>query len=438
MKKRIFFSKLGSMIVTKEIFEDKKSLKTLYKYFLIGLLVRFIFLPFFFQRDLLSTYQRAAETVFMGDFGVNFEQVLTHIIHSGYLFIIKTIFPAINELSLILLEEDTWISWVNFNGAYNVFTALTLFKILYLIFDIACMFIILRLSFDNEPENKLRVFKLWIFNPVVIFVVYIFARHDIIGIFVTLVALLLAKKDRKYWAIIVLAFAIALRFFPIMILPLFVFYLAHTKKDYVVLSAVGVSGLVGVELFSHFYFGRSLIFTLLNTQHFDYILSSKLDLIIHDRIFIFVVVYVIIILSFLHIKKKSFDIFLNYGAIVYLAYISLCYFHPQYVLWAIPFLVIVFVRKRSLLYYHWFQFALLMVIIIYWGDLVTKFVLAPIDHRYFVYSTGIIPIIERFYDSAKFVNIFRSIFTGVSLWMIYLIHKDNKKLMENKLSDSEL
>ncbi|MBE3089131.1 MAG: hypothetical protein IMZ41_02505, partial [Actinobacteria bacterium] len=367
---KTFFKKIGSLIVTKEIFEDKKSLRTLYKYFLIGLLVRFIFLPFFFHRDLLSTYQRAAETISTGNFGLDNLQMLTNVIHSIYLFIIKLIFPAINQLSSVLLEKDSWIAWISFNSSYNVFTVLTLFKILYLIFDIACMFIILRFSFDGEPEDKLRVFKFWIFNPIVIFVLYIFARHDIIGVFVTLVALLLAKKDRKYWAIIVLAFGIALRFFPIMILPLFIFYLARTKKDYIILSLVGVSGLVAVELFCHFYFGKSVIIPLLNTQHFDFILSTKLDLVIgsHDSIFIFVAVYIIIILSFLHIKKKSFDILLNYGAIIYLAYVSLCYFHPQYMLWIVPFLVIIFARRRHLLYYHWIQFALLLVILIYWGD----------------------------------------------------------------------
>ncbi|MFZ3386622.1 MAG: hypothetical protein WA120_05545, partial [Candidatus Hydromicrobium sp.] len=204
-----------------------------------------------------------------------------------------------------------------------------------------------------------------------------------------------------------------------------------------ILSLIGVSGLAAVELFSYFYFGRSVIFSLLNAQHFDFILSSKLELVIHDRIFIFVAVYIIIILSFLHIKRKSFDILLNYGAIIYLAYVSLCYFHPQYMLWTVPFLIIIFVRRKSLLYYHWIQFALLMVILIYWGDLVTKFVFAPIDHKYFMYLTGIIPIIERFYDSVKFVNIFRSIFTGVSLWMIYLIYKDNKKILADELKNKE-
>ncbi len=292
------------------------------------------------------------------------------------------------------------------------------------------MFFILRLSYDDNPEGRLNVFKFWMFNPVVIFVLYIFARHDVIGIFAMVIALLLAKKDRKYWSIIILALAITLRFFPIMILIPLVIYLARSRKDYIALTSIGVSGLAAVELFSNLYYGKSLIFSLLNTQHFNYILSSKLELIIHDRIFLFIVAYFLIVFSFIHIKKKSFDLLINYGAIIYLAYIALCYFHPQYVLWTVPFLVIIFARKKMLSYYHWIQFGLLLVILIYWGDLVTKFVLAPIDHRFFIYMIGPIPLIERFYDSAKFVNIFRSIFTAVSLWMVYLIFKDNRRIID--------
>src|SRR4030066_2519525 len=93
-----YFKKLGSLIVTKEIFEDKKSLKALYKYFLAGLLVRLFFLPFFFQRDLLSTYQRAAETINTGNLGFDNIQIFTNVIHSAYLIVIRSIFPAINQL----------------------------------------------------------------------------------------------------------------------------------------------------------------------------------------------------------------------------------------------------------------------------------------------------------------------------------------------------
>ena len=439
MAAKRFFNRIGSFIFTGEIFQDRKSLKILYRYFLIGLLVRLIFLPFFFQRDLLSTYQRAAETISTGNLGYDNLQFITNMIHSIYLFIIKSIFPAINEVFSVLLEKDTWISWVSFNSTYNVFTTLTLFKILYLIFDIVCMFLILRLSFDNEPENKLRVFKFWIFNPIIIFVLYIFARHDIIGVFITLIALLLAKKGRKYWAIIILGLAVALRFLPMLILPVLVLYLVRTKKDYMILSLAGVTGIAAVEILCRFYFGKSVILPLLNTTQFNILLAPRLDLVegSHGSIFIFIAVYIVIILGFLHIKKKSFDILLNYCAIIFLAYVGICFFNPQYMIWVVPFLIIIFVRRRSLLYYHWVQFALLMILLIYWGDLVTKYVFAAIDHKYFLYLTGIIPIIERFYDSAEFVNIFRSIFTGVSLWMIYLIYKDNKKLLADELKNRE-
>ncbi|MCD4669468.1 MAG: hypothetical protein K8S14_03380, partial [Actinomycetia bacterium] len=233
---KIFFNNIGKGLLTPGIFEDSKLSKRFYKYFLTGMLIRLILLPFFFQRDLLSTYQRAAETVFAGNMASGFKQMLISIIHSSYLFIIKSIVPAVGDFSTILLDPDTWTSWIGFVSSYNVFTVLALFKVLYLIFDLACMFLILRLSFDDDPEGRLNVFKFWMFNPIVIFVLYIFARHDIIGVFATIVALILAKKGRKYWAIIALAAAIALRFFPIMILFPLIIYLARSKKDYIALS----------------------------------------------------------------------------------------------------------------------------------------------------------------------------------------------------------
>src|SRR4030042_4036265 len=156
MKIKLFFNNLGRSILTKDIFDNKGILRRFYKYFLTGILVRLIFIPFFFKRDLMSTYQRAAETISTGNLGYDKLQFFTNMIHTFYLFILKSIFPAINELFNVLLEKDTWISWLSFNSTYNVFTALTLFKLLYLIFDIVCMFLILRLFFDNDPQKNWR------------------------------------------------------------------------------------------------------------------------------------------------------------------------------------------------------------------------------------------------------------------------------------------
>lgn len=426
-KAKTFFKKIGCGLISPEIVNDGKSLKLFYKYFLGGILARLIFLPFMFQRDLLSTYQRAADTVFNGNIGSDFQQLITNIIHSAYLFILKTIFPVVSGYKAILLNTDTWSSWVQFISSDNIFVILFLFKLLYFFFDLGCVFLLLRLFYDNDAQKKLKIFKYWMFSPIVIFVLYIFARHDIIGLFVTLAALLLAKRQRKYWAILILALAVAVRFFPIMILPLFIIFLVQKRRDYIILVAIGLSGLLAIEAFSNLYFGKSVIFSLLNAEQFNYLLSAKLDLIIHDKIFIFIAAYTIIILSFIRQKVKTFELLITYSGVVYMLYVAISYFHPQYLLWTVPFIIYVSVKDKGLHYLQWAQFIFLIVILVYWGDLVTTFVLAPFDHRFFIFMVGPIPLINRFYDAVKFVNIFRSVFTGISLWMIYIIYLFNKK-----------
>lgn len=426
-KAKTFFKKIGCGLISPEIVNDEKSLKLFYKYFLGGILARLIFLPFMFQRDLLSTYQRAADTVFNGNIGSDFQQLITNIIHCAYLFILKTIFPVVSGYKAILLNTDTWSSWVQFISSDNIFVILFLFKLLYFFFDLGCVFLLLRLFYDNDAQKKLKIFKYWMFSPIVIFVLYIFARHDIIGLFVTLAALLLAKRQRKYWAILILALAVAVRFFPIMILPLFIIFLVQKRRDYIILVAIGLSGLLAIEAFSNLYFGKSVIFSLLNAEQFNYLLSAKLDLIIHDKIFIFIAAYTIIILSFIRQKVKTFELLITYSGVVYMLYVAISYFHPQYLLWTVPFIIYVSVKDKSLHYLQWAQFIFLIVILVYWGDLVTTFVLAPFDHRFFIFMVGPIPLINRFYDAVKFVNIFRSVFTGISLWMIYIIYLFNKK-----------
>jgi hypothetical protein len=222
-----------------------------------------------------------------------------------------------------------------------------------------------------------------------------------------------------------------------MILPLLIIYLVKKKRDYIVLLAIGLSGLLLIEGFSNLYFGKSVIFSLLNAEQFNYIISAQLNLIIHDKIFIYIAAYAIIILSFLRQKVKTFELLITYSGIIYLLYAAISYFHPQYLLWTVPFILYISVKDKGLYYLHWAQFLFLMVMLIYWGDLVTTFLFTPIDYRFFIFMTEPIPLINRFYDVVKFVNIFRSVFTGISLWMIYLIYLFNKN-SSRSLDDREI
>src|SRR5665647_1007985 len=83
-KIKTFFKKIRCGLISPEIAGDSKASGLFYKYFLGGMLIRLLCMPFMFQRDLLSTYQRAADTVFNGNIGSDVQQLLTNIIPVSY------------------------------------------------------------------------------------------------------------------------------------------------------------------------------------------------------------------------------------------------------------------------------------------------------------------------------------------------------------------
>jgi hypothetical protein len=264
-------------------------------------------------------------------------------------------------------------------------------------------------------------------NPIVIFVTYIFARFDVIPLFITLLALYFAMKDRKYISIFFLVISIVMRFFPAFILPFLILYLAKNKKDYIIFSIFGILGILALEISSRIISGSSALFELLNSQHFNFIIALQWGMeALHVRLFPLIIFLTLSIISFFEISNKSFSNLLKYCLIAFLLWFSFGYFHPQWLIWAIPFLIFQFVEKDRIFYYHILQILLIPFILLYWGKLVTSFLLSPIDSKYFTIFPDIVDIIRKYYSPSKFVNIFSSIFSGISIWIIYEVYKLSK------------
>ncbi len=312
---------------------------------------------------------------------------------------------------------------------------LSVIKFPYFIFDFACAFLLLR--FTKDAKTNLKVFKHWMINPVVIFVTYIFARFDVIPLFITILALYFAMKDKKYISIFLLVISIVMRFFPVLILPFLIIYLAKNKKDYIIFSLLGISGLLALEIGSRLIYGSSALFKLLNSQHFTFLVALKWGMEgLHVSLIPLVIFFTLIIISFFEISNKSFSNLLKYSLIAFLLWFSFGYYHPQYLLWVIPFLIFQFVENDRIFYYHILQVLIIPFILLYWGQLVTTFLFVPIDSRFFVYFPDIVDIIRKYYSPAKFANIFSSIFSGVSIWIIYEVFKLSK-IKSNVLFNTE-
>jgi len=410
-------------LVTPEIFENSKNRISFYKYLLIGLFLRFLFLPFFFQVDILSSYERAAGQLFKTV--QETPPVIQLAIHSLHVFFLKIINPIIPGLVNILGISEPHQLWLTFIADNQVFRMLSVMKFPYFIFDLVCAFLLLR--FTKDAKTNLKVFKHWMINPIVIFVTFIFARFDIIPLFVTILALYFAMKDRKYISMVFLVISIVMRFFPVLILPFLIIYLAKNKKDYIIFSLLGISGLLALEIGSRIISGSSALFKLLNSQHFTYLIALKWGMeALHVNLFPLVILFTLLIIAFFEISNKSFSNLLKYCLIAFLLWFSFGYFHPQYLLWSIPFLIFQFVEKDKIFYYHLIQILIIPFILLYWGQLVTSYLFAPIDSRFFVYFPDIVDIIRKYYSPAKFANIFSSIFSGISLWIIYEVYKLSK------------
>ncbi|MGB3345710.1 MAG: hypothetical protein WBA71_00430 [Candidatus Humimicrobiia bacterium] len=418
-----FLKNILRKIITPEIFENSEYRISFYKYLLIGLFLRFLFLPFLFQVDILSSYTRAAGQLF--ETIPETPAVIQLVMHWFHVFFLKIIVQIIPNLKTILEISNEHIQWLSFAGDNQVFRMLSVIKFPYFIFDLACAFLLLR--FTKDTKTNLKVFKHWMINPVVIFVTYIFARFDVVPLFITILALYFAMKDRKYISILLLVISIVMRFFPVLILPFLIIYLAKNRKDYVIFSLLGISGLLALEIGSRLLFGSSALFKLLNSQHFTFLIALKWGMEgLHVYLIPLVIFFTLIIISFFEISNKSFSNLLKYSLIAFLLWFSFGYYHPQYLLWTIPFLIFQFVENDRIFYYHILQVLIIPFILLYWGQLVTTFLFVPIDSKFFTTLPDVVDIIRKYYSPAKFANIFSSIFSGVSIWIIYEVFKLSK------------
>ena len=79
--------------------QDAAVKRSIYKWLLIGLLIRLIFMPItVYFPDLLAIYWRASLIAFRGIYGLVGAQIFVHYIHSFFLLIFKPLMPYFDNI----------------------------------------------------------------------------------------------------------------------------------------------------------------------------------------------------------------------------------------------------------------------------------------------------------------------------------------------------
>ncbi|MFH1612355.1 MAG: hypothetical protein ABIB46_01270 [bacterium] len=423
--------------------------KIIYKWFLIGLFIRFLIMPFCFHEHISNIYYRS-NFLLQGnwtDFFGNFK-ILLHYIHALFLLIFKQFIPNLSNFWDYSVRDYPYSWAVEVNHPY-IFRILFLFKIPYLFFDMFCAFLLLR--FWDKKENGIFCFKFWMINPISIYVIYMICRYECISIFFVLLSLYYLKSSKILKASFWLMMSVLTRIYTLIFLP---FYLVFAKslKQRIKICLVFIISFFLLEGIKNLFLQKGLGINDFNiaklsdykyminptieggsSNFLDYILSCNFFLYTYDRIFIFIVVYALFLLHFINSTQKTFEKLFKYLFSIILLLFAICFFHPQYFMWAIPFISIFITENKKLISCYVIMTICFFVYVLQWDNFLTFGLFSPLS-SFFLYSVkSPLKIISSYMPVKSFIGIFRSILSATLLWMIYLIWKNNnEKKFETK------
>ncbi len=393
--------------------------RSIYKWLLIGLLIRLTFLPISFHTDLLGIYGRSSLIVYQGIFWVGVGQSFVHYLHALFLWILGPLMPYLESVLPGRLGPPGWETFTRFATQPNIFRTLFLLKFPYLIFDLGSAFLLLAIIMDKK--KGLRAFRFWMLNPVIIFSVFIFSRFEPIAIFLILLSLYYAKKNLLTRSLFSLGVAVITRLYPLILLPFFVIILGKGIRQRLKLTFWGLLPLGVMVALSKLFSGISEIESWARLPHLNYLTNLRFPPgVAYDVIFVFFLGYTLLLL-YTYMKTDHSFIDLRNGALrLSLLFFATSFFHPHYFMWLMPFLVFKIIedkRFRGL-------FAILVICWLFytfqWKEALAGHLFVPLDFSYFMSLPSPFELINHYYSAATLIGIFRSIFSGVCLWMILL------------------
>ncbi len=334
-----------------------------------GTLVRIVLSPISVHRDLFSTYLRSSKIFFGEPLYIDLFHAIPHLVQTLWLKIIRPFMPTFNnffnhQVSTLEGHPEVFISMIS---DPHINRYIFLFKLPYLFFEFGILYLIYKYFKKNSLFQKL-----WMINIPLIYTVYMFGRFETIPLFFLLLAIYFFLKDKQHLGLIAFAFLLISRPFFLLLVPFFLTTLLKKKSklNYIVWPAG----------FLFLYFVRNNIVELFQSQFFLYL---RTFLHIKIELPLFLIVYLFLLYMIIKEKDKSFTVFIKYSSLCIILYITLCFWHPQYFTWAVPFLI--YYSHKSPTRFRIFTWISVLYIftLFNWGGDTTFMIFSPINYDFF-------------------------------------------------------
>lgn len=225
-------------------------------------------------------------------------------------------------------------------GNPGLFLHLILIKIPLIIFDLLTGIVITLLFAQNIRKKALWV---WMLNPFTLWATSMIGQVDIMPTFFLILSFYLLKKEKNNWAALSLGMGAAMKSFPILIFPFFLF-LFDKFSDKVKLSILFFLPLVisiGLYIFSSSFRQYALF-----APQMDKIFYSVIPLSGGEGILITIFGLIALFLLFIS-KKRHTDDFLIFSTTALIWVLAFTHFHLHWFLWIMPLLILLFLEKTA-------------------------------------------------------------------------------------------
>lgn len=222
---------------------------------------------------------------------------------------------------------------------------LLLLKLPYLIFDLLIGFILFKLFRDKKQANLALI--IWLFNPISLLSTYMMGQFDIIPTLFTVLSIYFAVKNKLNWAAISLGIGIAFKLYPIFLLtPLLILGKGTSEKIKIFILSLAPYFLIILPYLPSHNFRSTALFANQSSKS----LYAAIPVSGGESILLFPasLIFFYLLLGSNKIERISFwKIYL----IILLLFFIFTHFHPQWLIWITPFLILdlVYLNFKNLL-----------------------------------------------------------------------------------------
>ena len=241
-----------------------------------------------------------------------------------------------------------------FTPSFSSFLLVFMYKLPLIVIDFVSAFLLYRIaiSLGVDYRGATAATVLWLANPYVTLTSEMWGGYDIVAQFFVLASILLLMKNRTITAALALAIGVGFKLYPLILLPAFLLFLLKQRRQAfrrflgatafsILLMTSAVFFVVGggshLRALARYFLDQSGFFTL---SAFETYLPAYVAL----GLTVAATTFYLLLSYRLRASSKEFLVDSVFGQLLIL--FALSYWHPQYLVWILPFVTLDYVLHR--------------------------------------------------------------------------------------------